>query len=73
MKQSKKNSIIEAILNQIIGFTLIYLAQFIYFKAIGLDVPTKAHFGLMIVSMVISMSKHYAIRRYMEAKNECKD
>lgn len=67
--QSKKSSIAEAVLNQIVGFVLIYIAQVIYFMAIDVEMPVREHFGLMILSSIISMSKHYVIRRYFQGRD----
>jgi len=68
MKQSKKSSLLESLMNQIVGFALIYIAQLIYFNLMSIEVPTGKHIGLMIISTIISVTKHYVIRRYFQAR-----
>ena len=62
--QSKFSSAIESILNQFVGTLLIYIFQKAYFWAFEIYVTTQKHMGLIVGAMIISMVKHYVIRRY---------
>ena len=66
--QTKRASVLEAVANQIIGTLLIYISQVIYFNLAGVNISSPKHLGLLITGIVISMSKHYVIRRYFERK-----
>ena len=66
MKQSKKEAVIESILNQVVGFTAVYLVQSLYIEWTGLEVSRSKHVSLMIIATCVSLIKHYAIRRFME-------
>ncbi len=66
MKQTKKEAMFEAILNQVVGFTAVYLVQSLYIEWTGLEVSRSKHVSLMVLATIVSLIKHYAIRRFME-------
>ena len=68
MKQSKKLSIMESFVNQIVGTILVLVAQDVYFRIADIQISTPKHIGMVIMCMIISTGKHYVIRRYFERK-----
>jgi O-antigen/teichoic acid export membrane protein len=65
MSQSRKGSLVEALINVLIGFGINFAANLIFLPMFGMTTLTLAtNFCLGLVYTVISIARSYAIRRW---------
>ena len=65
MAQTKKESVIEAITNIVIGMGVAYLSQVLVFPIVGIhDTPATTHIQITMWFTAISFIRSYLIRRY---------
>ena len=70
MKQSRKAAMLESILNQVVGTVLVAITQKLYFLFNDIDISATKHVGLIAICMLLSMVKHYSIRRYFSKSSQ---
>lgn len=68
MNQSRLGSLIEALVNIVIGFGINLGANMIVLPWFGFNVSAGQAFGIGVVFTVISLVRSYAIRRYFNSK-----
>lgn len=68
MNQTRLGSLIEAIINVIIGFTINFTANMFIFPMFGFHITAGANFVLGLIYTVISVVRSYCIRRFFNAK-----
>lgn len=68
MNQTRLGSLIEAIINVIIGFTINYTANMLIFPLFGFHITPGANFALGLIYTVISVVRSYCVRRWFNAR-----
>lgn len=63
LKQSKKASIVEAIVNQIIAFVLSLILQLYMFPLFGIFIDIKTNVYIILSFSLLSIIRSYIIRR----------
>lgn len=68
MSQSKRGSLIEALINTAIGFVVNFCANLIILPMFGFtSLTAKANFLIGILYTIISVVRGYAVRRWFNA------
>ncbi len=68
MNQTRIGSLIEAVINTVIGFSINYSANMLIFPLFGFHITPGANFALGLIYTVISVARSYCIRRWFNAK-----
>ncbi len=68
MNQTRLGSLIEAIMNIIIGFSINFIANMTFFPLFGWEISTSQNIGLGAIYTIISLIRSYLIRRYFNAR-----
>jgi hypothetical protein len=68
MTQTRLGSLIEAIINVIIGFAINYCANMLIFPLFGFHITPGANFAMGMIYTVISVVRSYTVRRYFNAR-----
>ena len=68
MNQTRLGSLIEAIINVIIGFAINYTANMLIFPLFGFHISAGANFVLGLIYTVISVARSYCVRRWFNAR-----
>jgi hypothetical protein len=68
MTQTRLGSLIEAIINVIIGFGINFTANMLIFPMFGFHITPGANFALGCIYTVISVARSYCVRRWFNAK-----
>jgi len=63
MSQSKKHSILETLVNIIIGLIISFIIQLILFPLLNIPVSTKQNIIITIVFFIASFIRGYFVRR----------
>lgn len=69
MLQSKRDSLLEAITNVLIGCSIALGGQMLWFPIIGKDFTLLEHIETTIIFTVISLIRSYGIRRLFNGKS----
>jgi hypothetical protein len=64
MSQSRKGSLLEAIINILIGYSINFTAQIWVFPAFGVHVTVKENLEMGLIFTVISIIRSYTLRRF---------
>lgn len=65
-RQTRLESLLEAIINVLIGFAINYLANVFVLRHFGFDVDLGTAFYISVVFTAISIARGYMIRRWAE-------
>lgn len=68
MTQTRLGSLIEAIINVIIGFTINFGANMLIFPLFGFHITPGANFAMGLIYTVISVARSYCVRRWFNAR-----
>ncbi|OIJ43832.1 DUF7220 family protein [Massilia timonae] len=68
MTQTRLGSLIEAIINVLIGFGINFTANMLIFPLFGFHITPGANFALGLIYTVISVVRSYAVRRWFNAR-----
>lgn len=68
MTQTRLGSLIEAIINVVIGFTINFAANMLIFPLFGFHITPGANLALGMIYTVISVARSYCVRRWFNAK-----
>jgi hypothetical protein len=63
MSQSRTLSVIEAVTNVVVGYTVAVAAQLVFFPAIGISVALADNLRLGALFTGLSLLRSYALRR----------
>ena len=63
MSQSKKHSLIESLINVVIGYVVAVGSQIIIFPWFGVDIPVIANIEIGFIFTFISIARMYVLRR----------
>lgn len=64
MTQTRLESLIEALVNVVIGFMINYFANFVIFPHFGFHISASANLAMGAIYTVISVARTYCIRRW---------
>ena len=64
--QSRRQSLIEAITNVVVGYALAVLTQIVVFPWFGLQVSLGDNLAIGAMFVIISLLRSYALRRLFE-------
>jgi hypothetical protein len=68
--QTKKQSLLEALVNILIGYTVAILSQFTIFPLFGIFIATEDHLLIGLYFTAISIVRTYLVRRYYNFKHK---
>lgn len=68
MTQTRLGSLIEAVINVIIGFAINFIANMLIFPLFGFHITPGANLALGLIYTVISVVRSYCVRRWFNAK-----
>jgi len=68
MTQTRLGSLIEAIINVLIGFGINFSANMLVFPLFGFHITPGANLALGLIYTVISVVRSYAVRRWFNAR-----
>jgi hypothetical protein len=68
MTQTRFGSLIEAIINVIIGFGINFTANMLIFPLFGFHITAGANFAMGMIYTVISVARSYCVRRWFNAR-----
>ncbi|QJE03074.1 hypothetical protein HH212_26320 [Massilia forsythiae] len=68
MTQTRLGSLIEAIINVIIGFAINYCANMLIFPLFGFHITPGANLAMGAIYTVISVARSYCVRRWFNAR-----
>lgn len=68
MTQTRLGSLIESLVNVVIGFSINWVANITILPLFGFDVTGAQAFGIGLIFTVISIARSYYIRRYFNAR-----
>lgn len=68
MEQSKLGSLIEAVINVVIGFCINFTANMALFPLFGWEISIAQNIGVGLCYTAISIARSYAIRRYFNQR-----
>ena len=67
MKQSRAMSLVESIVNVIVGYCVAVATQVLIFPALGVDVTMAQNLRISAAFTMISICRSFALRRMFEA------
>jgi hypothetical protein len=67
VKQTRKASLVESLLNVAIGYGVALASQIIVFPWFGINIPLSSNIAIGVIFTVISIGRSFAIRRLFEA------
>lgn len=67
MSQSRRMSMVEAVANVAVGYSVAVLAQLAIFPLFGIDLPLSDNLAIGAVFTVVSLARSYAVRRMFNA------
>lgn len=68
MSQSKKQSLLESVLNVLVGYSIAVLSQIVIFPLFGVFVSVSQNMLIAAFFTVISIARSYALRRLFNAR-----
>lgn len=66
--QSKLQSLIESVINILIGYFVALLSQLLIFPMFDINVPIKDNLLIGLYFTIISLIRSYLVRRYFNKK-----
>lgn len=63
MSQSRKHSMLEAIINVVVGFSINFLLNMLVFPLFGWEISAAQNIALGVIYTVISIVRGYSLRR----------
>ncbi len=71
--QNKKQSLIEALMNVLIGSLIFFVSLFIIFPILGIESNAEKNSILSIYFTSLSILRNYLLRRYFNKKHKVKE
>lgn len=68
MNQTKLESLVESLVNIVIGYVVAILSQLLIFPMFGIHIPLSSNLLIGVWFTVISLIRSYAIRRWFNAR-----
>lgn len=63
MSQSKKASLVESVVNVVVGLVVAIATQMIAFPLFGIDVTIETNFWVAVIFTIVSLVRSYVLRR----------
>lgn len=67
MKQSRLMSLVEAVINVIVGYGVAVMTQILIFPIFGLHTTLAQNLKMGLVFTIVSIARSFALRRLFEA------
>jgi hypothetical protein len=67
--QTRKQSLFEAIINVVVGFSINMLLNFSVFPLFGWHISLAQNLGLGVIYTVVSIVRSYCLRRFFNKKH----
>lgn len=68
MSQTRLGSLVEALINTLIGFGVSFLSALIIYPLMGIEVSLGQNLFLMVYFTIISIARSYTLRRWFNAR-----
>ena len=68
MRQSRLMSLVEAVMNVIVGYTVAVFTQMLVFPLFGLRTTVPENLAIGAIFTVVSLARSYALRRAFEGR-----
>lgn len=68
MKQTKLESVLESVVNVLIGYSVAIASQVMIFPLFGIDIPLSANLWIGAWFTAVSLVRSYVIRRWFNAR-----
>lgn len=68
--QTKKQSVIESVVNILIGYFTALFSQFLIFPIFDINIPIQDNLLIGLYFTIISLIRSYIVRRYFNRKNK---
>jgi len=68
MKQTRRSSLIESLLNIAIGLVVGFCSQLVVFPFLGMDVAITTNMQISLYFTMISLARSYVIRRWFNER-----
>lgn len=68
MNQTRRQSLVEALVNTAIGFVVSFLCQLWIMPLVGVKVTLAQDLAIISLFTVVSVARQYVIRRWFNAK-----
>ena len=68
MNQTRLGSLIEAVINVVIGFAINFTANMLIFPLFGFHITARDNLVMGLIYTLISVARSYCIRRWFNAK-----
>lgn len=68
MNQTRLGSLLESLINVILGLAISIAAQLLVFPMFGVFIPFSSNLAIAGIFTVISITRSYLIRRYFNAR-----
>jgi uncharacterized membrane protein len=66
MTQSRRMSLIEAIINVVVGYVLAIITQIVVFPWFGITAELEEHLAIGMAFVLVSLARGYVLRRLFE-------
>lgn len=70
MSQTRKGSLVEAIINTVIGFSINYVANLLILPLFGFHITLHDNLLMGLMYTAISVARSYVIRRWFNSRIE---
>ena len=67
MKQTRWMSLLEAVLNVLVGYGVAVATQWLVFPIFGLHATLQEHLAIGLIFTLVSLARSYVLRRAFEA------
>jgi hypothetical protein len=67
MKQSRTMSLIEAVINVVVGYVLAIATQMAVFPMFGMEAAIGEHLAIGLAFVLVSLTRGYLLRRLFDA------
>lgn len=67
MKQTKVESLLESMVNIVIGYSVALMSQILVFPLFGINVPLSTNIWIGVWFTAISLVRSYVVRRWFNA------
>lgn len=68
MQQTRAGSMIEAVMNVLIGYGVALISQLVIFPLVGIHVPFETNLEIGAWFTLVSLGRSYVIRRWFNAR-----
>lgn len=66
MNQTRLTSLLESIVNVVVGYVLAILTQLLVFPLFGIEVALHGHLAIGLAFICVSLLRSYVVRRLFE-------